>query len=63
MDATTLRHAFEPFFTTKDVGQGPGLGLAEVFGVMRQLGGFVDAASVPGHGTTIDLYVPRHTAA
>jgi PAS domain S-box-containing protein len=63
MDATTLKHAFEPFFTTKDVGQGPGLGLAEVFGVMRQSGGFVTATSAPGQGTTVDLYQPRHASA
>lgn len=60
MDATTLKQAFEPFFTTKDVGQGPGLGLAEAFGVMRQSGGFVSATSTPGEGTTVDLYQPRH---
>ncbi len=59
MDATTLKRAFEPFFTTKGVGQGPGLGLAEVFGAMRQSGGFVSASSTPGHGTTVDLYLPR----
>ncbi|MFA6168070.1 MAG: ATP-binding protein [Gemmatimonadaceae bacterium] len=62
MDATTLQHAFEPFFTTKDVGQGPGLGLAEVFGAMRQSGGFVSATSAPGEGTTVDLYLPRHAS-
>lgn len=62
MDAVTLNHAFEPFFTTKGVGEGPGLGLAEVFGAMRQSGGFVSAMSTPGQGTTVDLYLPRHAS-
>ncbi|MHB1096301.1 MAG: ATP-binding protein [Gemmatimonadaceae bacterium] len=62
MDSITLQHAFEPFFTTKDVGQGPGLGLAEVFGAMRQSGGFVSATSAPGKGTSVDLYLPRHAS-
>ncbi len=53
-----LRHAFEPFFTTKDIGKGTGLGLATVFGIMTQHGGWVEAHSVEGQGTTFDLYWP-----
>jgi PAS domain S-box-containing protein len=62
MDATTLGRAFEPFFTTKGVGEGPGLGLAEVYGVVRQHGGFVYASSAVGQGTTVEVFLPRHAA-
>ncbi len=51
-------HAFEPFFTTKDVGQGTGLGLSQVFGFVRQLGGHVTLESTPGHGTKAVLFLP-----
>lgn len=62
MEPETLEHLFEPFFTTKKTGKGTGMGMATVYGIVKQNGGYIAVTSRPGQGTTVDVFLPMSPA-
>jgi PAS domain S-box-containing protein len=63
MSSEVFAHLYEPFFTTKPVGQGTGLGLAQVYGIVKQHGGHINITSQPGQGTNVTIYLPAASGA